>query len=183
MSASSLETRFDEPGTLHRPGPVGRLTRLLLGSWLLLACWTYLRQPGILVRERLPPGEVLVAIAVALWLLPPIVNIGWGTNWRAWPRRVPATALVVWAVGLALLTGAWWSRGVGRFAWLLSLYAFGHLGVSFVVASAIATPGCEMRAIPHLWTVLTGRATREHFCPGFLNGLDTWERRRRARPS
>ena len=48
-------------------------------------------------------------------------------------------------------------------------------GISFVLSAALATPGCEMRAIPHLWTIVTGRATKEHYCPGFLDGLDKWE--------
>ena len=64
--------------------------------------------------------------------------------------------------------------------WLTVLYVFGHLGLSFLLSAVIATPGCEMRAIPHLWTLLTGRATREHHCPGFLDSLDAWELKRKA---
>lgn len=44
-------------------------------------------------------------------------------------------------------------------------------GVSFLLASVLGTPGCEMRAIPHLAVLLTGRETREHFCPGFLRHI------------
>ncbi|MFQ5525897.1 MAG: hypothetical protein ACE5GX_06500 [Thermoanaerobaculia bacterium] len=179
MSLSAHETRFDRPGTLRRPGPIGRIVRLLLGIWLLVVCWSYLGYPGMFVRAT-PPWEVLIGIAFALWLIPPIVNIGWGTNWKAWPRYASWGVLIAWAVANGLLTGSLWSPGLGRFARILCLYAFGHLGLSFVLAAAIATPGCEMRAIPHLWTLLTGKATKEHFCPGFLNGLDAWERRRKT---
>ena len=43
------------------------------------------------------------------------------------------------------------------------------------------TPGCEMRALPHLWMLATGRETAEHFCPtGFLDSLDRWEAGRRG---
>ena len=183
MSTSSLETRFDQPGTLSKPGPVGRIVRLLLGIWLLAACWSYLSYPGAFVRDSAPRWEALLGIAFALWLIPPVVNIGWGTNWRAWPRYAAAGVLVAWVAANMLFSGDAWSAELGRGAWLLCLYTFGHLGLSFVLAAAMATPGCEMRAFPHLWTVLTGRDTREHFCPGFLNGLDAWERGDRARPT
>lgn len=181
MSPSLHETRFDQPGTLGKPGPVGRIVRLLLGIWLLWVCWSYIRYPGMFVREAIPPWEVLIGIAFTLWLVPPVLNIGWDTNWKAWPRYAAAGILIVWVISNGLLDGSWWSPELGRFAWLLCLYTFGHLGLSFVLAAAIATPGCEMRAIPHLWTLLTGRKTKEHFCPGFLNGLDAWERAREAR--
>ena len=63
-------------------------------------------------------------------------------------------------------------------AWVY--YWFVHLGFSFFLAAVLATPGCEMRSIPHLWTLITRRATKEHYCPGFLDRLDRWERERRA---
>jgi len=155
----------------------------MLGVWLLLVSWSYLRYPEVFIHEGTPDSRVLIGIAFALWLLPPVVNIGWGTNWEAWPRYVMGGILVVWAIGNGFLAGYWWTPRLGRFAWLLCLYTFGHLGLSFVLAAAIATPGCEMRAIPHLWTVLTGQETQEHFCPGFLNGLDAWERGEKAGPT
>ena len=37
-----------------------------------------------------------------------------------------------------------------------------------------------MRAIPHLWTVLTGKATKEHYCPGPLDRIDKWETQSKA---
>lgn len=47
-----------------------------------------------------------------------------------------------------------------------------------VLAGILATPGCEMRAIPHLWGLLTGNRIREHYCPGFFDNLDRWDRGR-----
>jgi len=87
-------------------------------------------------------------------------------------------AIILGIVASKLIVGAWWTPPLGRLVWLFVLYTFGHLGISFVVSSAIATPGCEMRGLPHLWTLLTGRRTREHYCPGFFDRLDAWEARR-----
>ena len=63
------------------------------------------------------------------------------------------------------------------------VYTFGHLSLSFLLSAPIATPGCEMRAIPHLWTVLMGRATEEHYCLGALDAIDRWEVRRATEQS
>jgi hypothetical protein len=182
MGSSPHETRFDRPGTLPDPGPIGRIVRLLLGVWLLTVCWSYLRYPEVFIQEGTPDIGVLIGIAFGLWLIPPVVNIGWGINWKAWPRHVVVAILVVWTSGNLLLAGSWWTPGLGLFVWIVLLYTFGHLGLSFVLAAAIGTPGCEMRAIPHLWTLVTGRVTQEHFCPGFIDGLDAWERGREADP-
>jgi hypothetical protein len=75
-------------------------------------------------------------------------------------------------------TGATWSPVAGALFYGWIVYTFGHLGISLLLASAIATPGCEMRAISHLWTILTVRATKEHYCPGVLDPVDRWEVRR-----
>ncbi len=61
----------------------------------------------------------------------------------------------------------------------IMVYVYAHLGLSFVLAAALATPGCEMRGIPHLVGLLRGRSSGEHYCPGFIDGLDRWERERR----
>ena len=35
-----------------------------------------------------------------------------------------------------------------------------------------------MRAIPHLYTMLTGNQIKEHYCPGFIDNIDRWEMKR-----
>ena len=67
--------------------------------------------------------------------------------------------------------------GAALWAWLV--YFFAHLGVSFILSAIIATPGCEMRAIPHLFGKISGRAVAEHHCPAsFITGIDAWESKR-----
>jgi hypothetical protein len=107
-----------------------------------------------------------------------VVNIGWSLNTRRLPQfiviglSVLLAALdylnqgVVYGPSLKILTLAWVS------------YAVIHLGICMFVAGLLATPGCEMRAIPHLWSLLTGRRTCEHYCPGMFDSLDRWERGR-----
>jgi hypothetical protein len=56
---------------------------------------------------------------------------------------------------------------------------FLHLGIAYVLAAVIGTPGCEMRAFHDLYSRVTGIPTKEHYCPvGPLHPIDQWEARR-----
>ena len=121
--------------------------------------------------------------ALLLWLFPTVVNIGFGLTWSHWlPRTgVIAAAVITSAIGLAASGGSagpatWW------FVRLWMIYVAGHLGFSFVLAAVLGTPGCEMRAIPHLVGLITGRRRAEHDCPAFLDNLDRWEVNRHVTP-
>ena len=165
--------RFDAPGTLKKPGPVGRMVRLLLGGFLLWNCYLFLTLVG---PEHLDNTTVLIWFAATVWLVPYVVNIGWGVRWGMWPR---ITLIGLWAVaGLA----GWMVQGelANPALWFVlkwsSLYVMGHLGLSFVLSGIIATPGCEMRAIPHLVGLASGQARAEHYCPGIIDSVDRGER-------
>lgn len=172
-----LETSFEPPGSLAPPGWIGRSVRLLVGLWLLLALYS-LAGFGweVFVVAGPPSGWTWWAfIAIAFWITPPVVNIGFTRDWSGRPRAVIA-AVAGFAIVLDLsFYGTWWAPPLGAFVWLWLVYFSAHLGVSFVLAAVLATPGCEMRAIPHLWTRLTGRSTAEHYCPSFLDRIDRWE--------
>lgn len=184
MSAREfVETRFDEPGTLPPPGPIGRLVRLFLGVLCLWGVWlVFDARTAIAAATELPRSWTLWAtLALVLWLLPPVVNIGFGVSWGAWPRRVAIGAIIA---GMAMSQSFYdqpWSPALGWLVVAVMLYTLAHLGVSFVLAALLATPGCEMRSITHLWTIATGRETKEHYCPGFIDDIDRWERRWRAK--
>jgi hypothetical protein len=69
---------------------------------------------------------------------------------------------------------------LGRTIWVWELYLFSHLGLAFVLAALIGTPGCEMRAFHNLYTQVSGKPTKEHYCPiGPLGPIDRWESQRR----
>jgi hypothetical protein len=168
--------RFRRPGTLVRPGPIGRAVRLLLGLALAFAVWQLVMYSD--VADLRYPLFWFWAL-FSLWLLPAVVNIGFGRIWGNWPLRLTAVGLA----GVAALTShfvygqldappLWWV------VWSLMTYTLGHLGISFLLAALLGTPGCEMRAIPHLIGLITSHARREHYCPGFLDRLDHWEARR-----
>ncbi len=178
-TGSPLELRLDEPGTLTPPGPAGRLVRLGWGLLLALSTYTVWMNPQALTGWSFPLQPLWWVGGVALLsVLPYIVNIGFGVAWRAWPRNIVIGIMLVWIAANLFLYGSVWSPSLGWFVVAWQLYAMIHLGGSFLLAAAIATPGCEMRALPHLWTLLTGRATKEHYCPGHIDTVDKWEGRR-----
>ena len=57
----------------------------------------------------------------------------------------------------------------------INLYAFIHLGLSFLLAAVFGTPGCEMRAQPILIGRMMGHEVRDHECPGPIGTIDRWE--------
>ena len=77
-----------------------------------------------------------------------------------------------------VLYGQVWGPPLGVVVYAVTVYTFAHLGLSFILATVLATPGCEMRAIPDLLGRLTGRTAQEHHCPGFIQPLDDWEAER-----
>jgi hypothetical protein len=117
----------------------------------------------------------ILLLAAYKWT-PYVINIGLRRDWKRRPRHVIAAAILALIVVDLIAYGTWWAPPLGTFLWVWLLYFSAHLGVSFIVSALIATPGCEMRALPHLWTQLSGRQTDEHYCPGVLNNIDKWER-------
>ena len=65
---------------------------------------------------------------------------------------------------------------LARTVWSWDIYLGSHLGIAFIVAGIIGTPGCEMRAFHNLFSRITGIPTKEHHCPiGPLRAIDHWE--------
>lgn len=175
--ADPLETHFESKGSLAPPRWKGRLVRLLFGAWLLLGLYNLLSEGWGALVDASPPSrwEWWAFMAVGFWLLPYVVNIGFTRSWRRRPQIVLAAALAAAVIADLVFYGTWWAPPLGTLVWTWLVYFSFHLGASFVVSALTATPGCEMRALPHLWTRLTGRDTKEHYCPGFIDTVDRWE--------
>ncbi|VAW00003.1 hypothetical protein MNBD_ALPHA06-2307 [hydrothermal vent metagenome] len=115
-----------------------------------------------------------------LFLVNFVINIGYSRAWKNWPVIISA-ALLLAAAGFGFASqGTVQTPVLASTLFFWEFYIFLHLGVSFVLAGILATPGCEMRAPFHLFSLLTGKTTKEHHCPvGPLNALDKWERERK----
>ncbi len=180
---SSTELRLQPAGSLVRPGPVGRLARLLLGVGCLLALADLVTNMAQLVAHPLASfPDLAIPAVVAAWVFNYVVNIGFGLDWGPWPRRVALAGLLLAGAAAWLVSGSFDHPLLGVPLVALLGLTFAHLGVAFVLAAVLATPGCEMRAPVELLGHLRGRAVAEHHCPAsMITRLDAWEARRRAR--
>lgn len=172
-------TQFQAAGSIQRPGPVGRWIRIFSGvANFAILTWIIIGGSALLGSDLPSPGW-WVAIASAFFLLPYVINIGFTRAWGRWPQLVIVLLGVAAAFASFVQSGSFWGPPLGLLIFTFLLYVFGHLGVSFILAGTLATPGCEMRAIPHLKAVISGQGSAEHYCPvGYITPLDNWEAKR-----
>ena len=164
--------------------------RLVLGLLLVKLFTDLVRFEVLMDREsdltswQLPTDYMFwILAAFFFWILPLVVNLGFGKSWGRRPQIVLATIVAIVGAWGLVVHGSVWTPALGWVVLVWLLYVSLHLGTSFLVATALATPGCEMRAWPDLWSRLTGRPTAEHYCPGFLDPLDRWEQSRANPPA
>lgn len=174
----SANDGYQQQGSIEPPRMIGRTVRFALGVICLHLVWQIVDDIPGMIERGWPVNPVAVAtVFLGFYLLRPVVNLGFTFNNNYWAQ------VIVLTVTLGILGYEWLSDGpmfghvFTAYLMLWMTYVFGHLGISFVLSAMFRTPGCEMRAIPHLWTKLTGKASYEHHCPGFLRRLDEWERR------
>ena len=177
---ATTDLKLDEAGTLPRPGPIGRLVRLVFGSACLWYVFGLLQMSANLMAAD---GHVRPAvwngIFPGLFLISYVVNIGYSRAWKKWPAIVSAGVFLGIAAFGYLAEGTVETIALARAIWGWELYLFLHLGIAFVLAAVIGTPGCEMRAFHDLYSRVTGIPTKEHYCPvGPLHPIDQWEARR-----
>ncbi len=174
---ATTDLKLDDPGTLPKPGPIGRIVRLGLGY----ACLNYVFALWI-VRDMLTSSDG--SIRALLWsgvvwgliLISYIVNIGFSRSWKKWPAVASMLLLLVAAGINYILHGSIEGQITATVVYIWLLYSFTHLGLAFILSAIIGTPGCEMRAFHHFYSIITGRPTKEHYCPvGPLNAIDKWE--------
>lgn len=168
-----------DEGSLERPGPVGRIVRLALGIACLYAIYELLvyHQTIISTPVSVLPNISLLVFA-AIFIINYVVNIGFGMSLGRWPSYVSVSTLLILAGISWVMFGTPDHALLGVVFWAWLIYFFAHLGLSFVLAAIIATPGCEMRSIPELLGRMIGRAAQEHHCPAaFITKVDAWEKR------
>lgn len=173
-----------EQGTLERPGPYGRLVRLVLGILCSFTVYELFRIDTFIIQSPVTaiPG-IIPMVIVAACIFNYVVNIGFGKSWGRWPLYISIAGFLTIAAISWLTFGSPDHPLPGIALWLWLLYLYAHLGFSFLLAAIIGTPGCEMRAIPEFVGKLSGRAVAEHPCPAAcITKIDEWEQRRHSRP-
>ncbi len=174
---ASTDLKLLSAGTLSPPGPIGRMARLgfaALCLWyvvelLSIAPWSLAPSVGIqaVIWNGVLPGLALVSY---------VINIGFSKAWGKRPAFVSLGFFLLAGVAGMAIEGHFATRILATTLWTWELYLFSHLGLAFLIAAVIGTPGCEMRAFHHLYSRMTGTPTKEHCCPvGPLTAIDRWE--------
>jgi len=157
---------FEEQGSLTKPYIIGRFVRLVLGVACIHFIYLLIQHGDQVIYSLESNPMTWIAVTAAFVLINHVVNIGFGKKWG----RMPQT-LFVWA-SVGLIIFSLYSEGQilgAPFRYFLFGYLFYfylHLGVSLLLSS-----------LPHLYTIITGKETREHFCPGFIGDVDKWEQK------
>ena len=143
-----------------RPGPVGLLIRVVLGAasvWGLVELvtnWDIFRDQDLIESD-------FWFITLFTLFLPDVFNIGLRRRWGVWPLVVfLAGAVAIGSVGY-LAAGELWTTALAAWVYAGDLLVFAALSVSFPVAMATRTPGCELNAVPRLVARLRGTADAE----------------------
>jgi hypothetical protein len=172
----SQETR---PGPAV-PGPVGLLIRVVLGAVAVYALVELVTKWDIFRDRNLIESDFWFVTLFTLCLLADVFNIGLRRRWGPWPIVVfLAGAAALGSVGY-LASGEVWTAALAAWVYAGDLLVFGALSVSFPVAIAMRTPGCELNALPRLVARLRGTADAEtRRC---LLGVDLLDRQQRRLP-
>jgi len=178
---STTDLKLEREGSLQRPGPVGRLVRIVFG----LLCVYYVN--GLWIQGSLITASATIkpivwnGILPGLFLVSYVINIGYSRAWKKWPAVASVALLSAAALYGYVFEGTLESLALAHMIFAWELYIFLHLGLAFLLAGWLATPGCEMRSFHHLYSKITGRTTKEHICPvGPLTAIDKWEAARRT---
>ena len=93
---STTELKLDEPGSLPRPGPTGRLVRLGFGAVCLWYVYGLLQlNANLFGADGHVSMVVWNGIVIGLLLVSYVINIGYSRAWKKWPAFVSAGALLL----------------------------------------------------------------------------------------
>ncbi len=110
-------------------------------------------------------------VSYLIQISPNLIDASGHVRQGIWNGIFPGLFLISYVVNIG------YSRAWKKWPAIVSAGVF--LGIAYVLAAVIGTPGCEMRAFHDLYTRVTGIPTKEHYCPvGPLHPIDQWEARR-----
>jgi hypothetical protein len=133
---------FEKPGSLPKPGPIGRMVRIISGCALLYFFIVTLTNFGDFVGLIVPKHPLMwLGVALSFYFLAYVVNVGFTITWGRWLQLILVVAAMAAVVLNLSIYGRFWGPLLGLVIFVLLAYVTGHLGVSFILAGILATPG------------------------------------------
>jgi hypothetical protein len=143
------------------PGPVGLLIRVVLGAASVYGLVELVTKWDIFRDQNLIESDFWFLTLFTLCLLPDVFNIGLRRRWGGWPILVFLAGAAAIGSASYLAAGEIWTTALAAWVYAGDLIVFAALSVSFPVAIATRTPGCELNALPRLLARRRGRADEE----------------------
>jgi hypothetical protein len=182
LTMQPTDVRRDPTRELAQPGPIGLAIRAILGAIFIFLAVALLTKWNVFLEHDPIESERYYTV-FTVWLLPYVFNLAFRRRWGPWPTIVfVAGGAALGLVGY-LVSGEFWNVVLAGWVYAGDLVVMAALAVSFPVAIATRSPGCELGAIPSLIARRRGR-TYERPRPGCtvrLDRLDRWEARWRRR--
>ena len=134
--------QFERPGSISGPGPVGRAVRFLIGMGCLSFLSVLFMEGNALVGTDFPmhPGW-WAGMLIGLWVLPGVINIGYRLSLGRWPQVAVLTVIIAFVILNLLQAQRMWSPLLGMTVLVWLIYEYAHLGISFILAGIVGTPG------------------------------------------
>ena len=135
-----MDFKLQKSGTFFRPGPIGRGLRFSAGlaTLFFISSLTALRPGGVI---NIGDIGLWIGLAFTFLLASEVVNIGLGRDFGHWPRYAVVGLLGLGSLGDYLINGVWWGEIITLVIATEILLVLGFLGITFVVAAALAVPG------------------------------------------
>jgi hypothetical protein len=143
------------------PGPVGLLIRVVLGAVAVYALVELVTQWDSFRDRNLIESDFWFITVFTLCLLADVFNIGLRRRWGLWPIVVVLAGAAAIGSATYLASREIWTTALAAWVYGGDLLVFAALSVSFPVAIATRTPGCELNALPRLVARLRGTADEE----------------------
>lgn len=161
---------------------IGRIGKFSMGTAQLLGVYSLGTAYAVVTLDTAPASVGLWIFAgLAFGLLSWTVNIAFRRTWGAKPFYVAIGLAAAGALYGFATAGIFWSLPFALVVYVVTMYVHAHMGFCHVLAALLATPGCEMRSINHLFSKLTGNKAALQICPGIWTPIDNWEARIRHR--
>jgi hypothetical protein len=133
---------FEKPGSLPKPGPIGRIVRIISGCALLYFFIVTMTNFGNYVGLTVPKYPLMwLGVALSLYFLAYVVNVGFTITWGRRLQLILVSAAMATVMLDLLIYRSFWGPPLGLLVFVLLAYVTGHLGVSFILAGILATPG------------------------------------------
>jgi hypothetical protein len=157
----AVNDRHGIPPAPAGPGPVGLPIRMVLGAAAVYALAELVTQWDSFRDQNPIESDFWFITLFTLCLLADVFNIGLRRHWGVWPIVVFLAGAAAIGSASHLAAGQLWTTALAAWVYAGDLLVFGALSVSFPVAIATRTPGCELNAIPRLVARLRGTTDKQ----------------------